>query len=164
MIVESVFDVCLKHEKQLRHIAEVAIKRSSLYTVEEVLSYLFSRMDGILRTYNETPSVLNCSLKTHISRNARWYAFKFVNAKRIQLFSEVEFIDAHYHEKSDLVEREEVYNILEKLSAYQRLILTMRYAQEKTYDQIAEILEVSIATARNHCLDALRAAQEIAVE
>jgi RNA polymerase sigma factor (sigma-70 family) len=58
---------------------------------------------------------------------------------------EDEFIEKEEAEKI----REKVENVLSQLTHRQREIVYLRYIQECSYDEISEIMEISVAASRN---------------
>lgn len=128
----------------------------------EVESYLVSRMHGILVNYSPQLSALS----THVSRNLNWYAYKFVCAEcrrnTLSQQTDKKLREYKYKQIFNLDARDEVSNILGGLSDYHQILLYMRYVMEMTQEQIADELGISKSSARNHCLDALNEAREIA--
>src|SRR5690554_5421960 len=82
-----------------------------------------------------------------IRRSPRSTLFPYTTLFRSQLNVTVEdeFIEKEEAEKI----REKVENVLSQLTHRQREIVYLRYIQECSYDEISEIMEISVAASRN---------------
>lgn len=160
MTEQQALQIAVEYLPQIKIVAARACRYCRSVLQSEIESYLVSRMYGILQNYVSTLS----TLKTHVSRNLCWYAYKFVcNELHKHNNADSNYLNQRYYiEAFNLDRRDEVNNILDGLSEYHQSLLYMRFVEGLTQDQIAKELGISKSSARNHINDALQEAREIA--
>lgn len=109
------------------------------------------RMQGIMENYD--PAL--ASVKTHVTRNLKWYVYKYL--KRKQRFATEELPEGLSVDRSA---RERVIEILADLSDQDAKILVMRIVYEMTFSEIGEVLDVHRVEASKLYSTALRNARE----
>lgn len=127
------------------------------------------------------------SLRTHVLGSVRWYVWKLLKGQLIQNWREgngaclsdgytnvirTDHAWGEYHEDklmarrrgyvdddAELVTRDQVQYILERLPEAQALILRWRFCDELMLDEIAELLDCSKSTVHRYVEEALDAAR-----
>lgn len=117
---------------------KLCIQHSSLDEIENLKFYLFrslrNRLIDLKRTNREIPGLSPTENDADIHLPFQ-----------LNVTIEDEII-----EKEDSEEiRQKVENVLNRLSPRQREIIYLRYIQECSYDEISEIMEISVAASRN---------------
>lgn len=117
---------------------KLCIRHSSLDEIENLKSYLFralrNRLVDLKRSNREIPSLFTANEK-----NEEILSFN------LNVTVEDELI---LKEDSDEIRRK-VETVLNRLTHRQREIIYLRYIQECSYDEISDIMNISIAASRN---------------
>ncbi|WP_255417119.1 RNA polymerase sigma factor [Proteiniphilum sp. X52] len=117
---------------------KLCINSASLEEITHVKFYLFralkNRLIDIQRTNKEHPQIL--SSDEDICENMSF---------RLNVTVEDELIQEEDREEI----RRKVENVLNRLTDRQREIIYLRYIQEQSYEEIAELMRISVESCRN---------------
>ncbi|MDD3061250.1 MAG: sigma-70 family RNA polymerase sigma factor, partial [Massilibacteroides sp.] len=117
---------------------KLCINHSSLKEISNLKFYLFrslrNRLIDIQRTNKEFTGIFQNQENTE-------------NNFRFQLHATVEDLLIQQEDAEEI--RKKVEAVLNQLTARQREIIYLRYIQEYSYEEIAELLKISVAACRN---------------
>lgn len=154
-------------KKLCRMLTRRFAREARAQALEEALREAMRVVPMAMATYRAGSAA---TLRTHILGSIRWYVWKF--AKRgFKLKSEMKINyatlgqqhECHADERveQELLARDEVESILDKLPEAQAELLRWRFVEEMSLDEIGELLGCARSTACSYVRNALDAARQV---
>lgn len=144
------WELLIEYEASIRRM----LRRLSIKYEEELWSeVVLDRIERIVELWDGERHP-----KPYIISNLRWYAFKWL--QKLETHHEIWDVERSYTETKHIT-RDAVNNILSRMNEYDALILQMYHIGSYTFQEIADSLGISKATANNHYHKAMREARAI---
>lgn len=166
--MQSALQFAAERLPAIRRIAARALSKTVRgVLIDELVSELVFAVPRWCENYD---SSFGTSLWCFVRANAVWFARKWAtkkalygNSMRKSESRNIE-LDNTQHSKQaapSIDVREEVLYLIEPLSEYDRLLLTLRHVHDLTYTEIATRAGIPVSTARVHCMRALDNARQL---
>lgn len=147
-----------KYERPLFFFVQKMIKNRDI--IPDLLQEIFMKAFNNLNTYNT-----NYAFSTWLYRIATNHSIDYLRKKKLQTFSidqpvstkdgemQMELPDNSFEADQDVIQQQRkkiVEEAIESLPEKYRAVIQMRHMEEKTYQEIAEILDLPLGTVKAH--------------
>lgn len=165
VLLALAWDFMSRRDESVRKLCRLMTKGRRSVTPDDAYSECCERAPMCVATWDPLGGA---SMDTHVLNSLKWYLYKLTRTKvardidrREDAFRALAPTDGYYDDRREADAQEEVRILLESLSEAQARLIRLRYLEELTLHEMAEIDGVSLSTMHmkyNMAENALRSA------